>query len=111
MKELNEILREATAGIEADYYRLSIDGGPSIYRERVYCYELYHQMRLRWPARCKFRINGEIDKRSHPYFVNDASGPKPDLLVHVPGSGDNHAIIEVKSREAGGDGIRKDLRV
>jgi hypothetical protein len=38
----------------------------------------------------------------------DAGRPKPDLLVHQPGSGEyNHAVIEVKS--VAGEDIQKDL--
>jgi hypothetical protein len=51
-------------------------------------------MRLRWPAPeyCPYRLNGEIDKGGHPYFRNDRGTPKPDLLVHVRGTGDNHVF-------------------
>ena len=45
MNELSDVLADATRSIEAEYFHLSIDGGGPVYRERVYCYELYHQMR------------------------------------------------------------------
>jgi hypothetical protein len=111
MHELDEILQQATAAIGREYFLLPIHGADPVHRERVYCYELYHQMRLRWPtpANCPYRLNGEIDKGGHPYFRNDRGKPKPDLLVHVPGAGDNHAVIEVKSSRASAHGIRKDL--
>jgi hypothetical protein len=108
MNELNAILQEATAAIEADYYRLNVDGGPAIYRERVYCYELYHQMRCRWPSKeaCPFYLNGEVDKSGHPRGLRGV----PDLLVHGPGDmNKNHAIIEVKNQSADNDQIRIDL--
>ena len=108
MEELTQILQEATAAIGAEYFLLPVHGGDPVYRERVYCYELYHQMRLRWPDGCVYRLNGEVDKIGHPYF--EAGGaPKPDLLVHQPGHGNNYAIVEVKSCRVGADGIRKDL--
>ena len=44
----------------------------------------------------------------HPYF-EDGGAPKPDLLVHQPGHGNNYAIVEVKSCRVAADGIRKDL--
>ena len=56
------ILREATARVAPDYFLLPVHGAPSVYRERVYCYELYHQMRLLWPGDCPYRLNGEVDK-------------------------------------------------
>ncbi len=108
MEELTQILRDATAAIGAEYFLLPIHGAGAVYRERVYCYELYHQMRLRWPADCVYRLNGEVDKIGHPYF-QDGAAPKPDLLVHQPGHRNNYAIIEVKSSPAAADGIRKDL--
>ncbi len=66
MEELDHILAEATSAIEADYFRLPIDGGIPVFRERVYCYELYHQMRSRWPPRsqCRYLLNGEVDTPS-----------------------------------------------
>jgi hypothetical protein len=49
MMQLNRILETATAGITSAYFHVAIDGGDPIYRERVYAYELYHQMRSHWP--------------------------------------------------------------
>lgn len=106
--ELRRILREATAAIEREYFLLPIHGADTFFRERVYCYELYHQMRLRWPRDCPYFLNGDVDKQSHPY-VQGANHPKPDMLVHVPGTGNNYAILEVKSLDAPGAGLRKDL--
>jgi hypothetical protein len=99
MEQLTEILRQATGAICNDYFLLPIHGADPVYRERVYCYELYHQMRLLWPANSSYRLNGEVDKSAHPYFQELGAGkPKPDLLVHQPGTGRyNHAVIEVKS--------------
>jgi hypothetical protein len=108
MEQLTQILQDATAAIGAEYFLLPIHGGDPVYRERVYCYELYHQMRLRWPDRTVYRLNGEVDKMAHPYF-QDGGAPKPDLLVHQPGHGDNYAIVEVKSGRFAADGVRKDL--
>ncbi|WP_281223603.1 hypothetical protein [Photobacterium sanguinicancri] len=112
MEELSTILRQATNQIDSTYFHLNIDGGDPIYRERVYCYELYHQMRLKWPARTEYYLNGEIDKAAHPILKElNASKVKPDFLIHKPGymSG-NHAIIEVKHQEAPLGGIKKDLK-
>lgn len=110
--ELTDILMAATAHIGPEYFRLPVHGGGPVYRERVYCYELYHQMRLRWPAEGPFRLNGEVDKSAHPILSQlGASYAKPDLLVHGPGDmGLNYAIIEAKSLMARPAGIRKDLK-
>lgn len=112
MNELSDVLAGATADIAPGYFRLNIHGGPvPIYRERVYCYELYHQMRLRWPKECAFVLNGEVDKRNHPKLMErGVRGLKPDLLIHRPGDmGGNHTIMEVKSADAAWDGCGKDL--
>src|SRR5438105_4632194 len=108
MQELTSLLETATAAIEPSYFRLPIDGGDSVYRERVYCYELYHQMRSRWPRHCSFSINGEIDKAAHPILrLLGADRTKPDLLVHQPGSmAGNYAILEVKSALTRNRGIK-----
>ncbi len=94
------------------YFQLSIFGGNPVYRERVCCYELYHQMRLRWPKGCPFVLNGEVDKTAHPRLMElGAAGYKPDLLVHTPGDmAGNHAILEVKSASAARYGYAKDFR-
>ena len=107
MQHLTEILQAATAAISPEYFLLPIHGDDPVYRERVYCYELYHQMRLRWPDGA-YRLNGKVDKREHPYFRRGGA-PKPDLLVHQPGIGENYAVIEVKSCRAVPREIRKDL--
>lgn len=113
MEELSNILEEATTAIGPSYFQLPTDGGERFYRERVYTYELYHQMRQRWPDadETPFSLNGEVDKRAHPGFIALNAAPKiPDLLVHEPGHmHNNYAVIEVKSQRASNDGIRKDL--
>jgi hypothetical protein len=100
MDGFDDIFREATANISREYFLLPVVWSPSIYRERVYCYELYHQLRRHWPEETTpYRLNGEIDKRGHPYFTEDDWSPKPDLLVPVPGSHNNYAVIEVKTAD------------
>ncbi len=111
MRELSGLLEEATRRVPQPYFYLQIDGGNPVYRERVYCYELYHQLRCLWPTETDFYLNGEPDKSAHPILREmGADYAKPDLLVHKPGhmSG-NHAIIEVKSPMAKAQGIKKDL--
>jgi len=111
MEELTSIVQQATAGVAPDYFYLNLDGGDPVYRERVYCYELYHQMRMRWPAQTPFYLNGEVDKARHPKMIELRDRlPKPDLLVHRPGyMAGNFAVIEVKCEHAGKTGIAKDL--
>ena len=81
-------LRASCAAVTAEYFQLPIAAGDDVYRERVYCYELYHRLRQEW-GRFPFSLGGEIDKSGHPLF---RGGPyaqaKPDFLVHQPGSMD-----------------------
>lgn len=105
---LTHILMQATSGIEERYFELQIDGGDSVYRERIYCYELYHQMRHKWPQ-TQYVLNGEVDKSGHPSSLGQTRR-KPDLLVHGPGDmRENYAVIEVKHGKTKTRGIRKDL--
>jgi hypothetical protein len=109
MEQFTQIFRAATAAIAPEYFLLPIHGAESVYRERVHCYELYHQMSRLWPADSLYRLNGEVDKRAHPYF-EEWGEPKPDFLVHQPGTRENYAVMEVKASHAVSQGIDKDLK-
>jgi len=105
-----EILYAAASRVGADYFQLPVADGDAVYRERVYCYELYHQLRLDWDE-FPFGLGGEIDKTGHPHFQD---GPyaraKPDFLVHDPGAMEsNLAVVEVKPVTTDIISLRKDL--
>lgn len=69
------------------------EAAESVLRERVYAYELYHQLRS-LDARSRFTLTAEPDKRGHP-VIKDRSNP--DFVFHFPGSmTENVAILEVK---------------
>lgn len=84
------------------------------YRERVYCYELYHQMRAivdhdrqLFDFSTKFKLYGEYDKRDYP--EDHIKNKIPDFIIHYPGINEkNLAIIEVKPLKKG-VGLKKDL--
>ena len=99
MKKIDDIIRIATKRIIDKYFFLKVYGGTPVYRERVYCYELYHQMRCYDSIDVNLYLMGEIDKGGHPKIEECAKGLKPDFLIHEPGSGNNYAVIEVKSVE------------
>ncbi len=108
-----ECFRIATLNIQRAYMHLPIAGSAlPIYRERVYCYELYHQLRLSWRDHDGYSLGGEVDKTHHPIMRGpDIDRVKPDLLVHRPGDMDgNLIVIEVKPVIAKKAGIEKDLR-
>jgi len=101
---------QAAARIAPEYFLMPIHNADARYRECVYCYELYHQLRRQWQPNCPYFLNGEVDKGGHPYFPHDRRAPKPDFVVHIPGTNHNYAVIEVKSREvANEDNIRTDI--
>lgn len=112
MDNLDQLLQGATQRIAEDYFLLPLADQPSVYRERVYCYELYHQLRCLWPENGHFTLNGEVDKAAHRLLrqIEGADKAKPDFLVHQPGHmAGNFAIMEVKHCDAPRRGIEKDL--
>ena len=107
---LEEKLASASARMAAEYFQLPVADADSVYRERVYCYEFYHQLRCEW-GDFDFSLGGEVDKIGHPHFQD---GPyarsKPDLLVHQPGNmNHNLACIEVKPYTGDAREFRNDL--
>lgn len=76
------------------------------YRERVYCYELYHNIRKamdeyhsRFPdthfSRGDYVLDGEYDKDGYP--IDEIKGKKPDFLVNQANTNSkNLVVIEVK---------------
>ena len=87
-----EALVQATQAIGAPYFLLPVAGRDRpIKRERVYCYELFHQLRLALHD-SQLTLTGEPDKRGHPDFppIN------PDFILHTPGCHErNTAVVEV----------------
>jgi hypothetical protein len=105
---------EATARIGEPHFSLAVAGRatPAI-RERVYCYELYHQVRGLLDARANFpfALHGEVDKRGHPILGKRLQGRNPDFIVHIPGHMGpqaNLAVVEVKPCGSFGDPVTKD---
>ena len=121
MEELFNDLREliVTSMIQVDekYFNFKIANKKDlIHRERVYCYELYHQMR-NLQNEMKFNnysINAEPDKSNHPILKEFCGSINPDFIVHNPGymsHQNNLAVIEVKASSGNLTiGIKKDLQ-
>lgn len=89
-------LMKAIESIDVHYFQLPIAGTDKpIYRERVYCYELYHQLRcvLGDNFHFHYELHGEVDKAGHPIIRN---AKKPDFIVHKPGNMSNLVVIELK---------------
>lgn len=116
-----DILCDATARIEPIYSQLPTAGqDEAIIRERVYAYELYHQMRAPLAADRdlgRFMFSGELDKMGHAIIrvptTTNRRGWKsciPDFVLHQPGNMDsNIAVVEVKPANGLAEGIAKDL--
>ena len=96
-----DLLCAAAAAVGERYFQLPVAGAEDTqYRERVYSYELYHQLRSRWPqALHRYDLGGEVDKGGHRLVRgNGLDRAKPDLIVHVPGSMEsNLAVVEIKA--------------
>jgi hypothetical protein len=106
-----DLFLRATENIENHYFQLPVAQRENpVYRERVYCYELYHRIREKMPEGYPYKLDGELDKTGHPLIENSVGGVKPDFLVHERGRMDrNLAAIEVKPINATNYGIRKDM--
>lgn len=104
LTRFEEILADASSRITPEYFQLPVADADSVYRERVYCYELYHQMRSGW-GEFGFSLGGEVDKNGHPHFEDGPyANAKPDFLVHQPGNMEHNLVcVEVKplNRPAG----------
>jgi hypothetical protein len=95
---VTEWLLCASSQIGDEYFELPIAGmteEEAAVRERVYCYELYHRWRCHWPDGFRYLLTAEVDKKRHS-LISDS--PKPDFLVHVPGSMEHNLLVmEVKT--------------
>jgi hypothetical protein len=108
-EQFHTLLRQAAALVEPPWFHMSIapigeDSSQLHYRERVYCYELYHQIRTlstgeigRLAGAPHLLLSGELDKYGINSVVPDGR-QKPDLVWHEPGKSRNNAVVvEVKS--------------
>lgn len=94
-----DLVKAALQNVESGYFNLATTYEPSgIVRERVFCYEFYHQVRLLMTDDFPISLNGEIDKRGHPDFKTK-DRKNPDFVFHIPGKHEgNTIVIEVKGR-------------
>jgi hypothetical protein len=92
-----DLLKAGAEHVEVEYFRLvTTYERRGIVRERVFCYELYHQIRLLMAKDYTLSLHGEIDKSGHGDF-NPDDQKNPDFVLHVPGTHEgNTLVIEVK---------------
>jgi hypothetical protein len=107
-----KILLESIAKIDPAYFELERYKDVPAIRERVYCYELYHQLRAGLKPNFKYKLHGEIDKSGHDWIINLFGGlcPNPDFVVHTPGDRFNLAVIEVKRSKSHIGEIKDDIQ-
>ena len=117
MTQFENALMLATKNIANQYFSTEIiQGNPlgkkSVYRERIYCYELYHQIRLLWDSVEGGNIFGEYDKSGSSFYAGTGlQRVKPDFLIHLPGNTENnHIAMEVKSSTVRRPDIQKDIK-
>ena len=113
LRTLRQLLAAATEGIDAEHFMLThatLTGSTRRYRERVYCYELYHQLRRCWPPDFPYSLDGEPDKRNHQWFEGELSNVNPDLIIHRLGVMEhNLCAVEVKPASAKPYKLRADI--
>lgn len=115
-KEFRDVLDVAIASVASGYFRIKRygDDDPEP-RERAYCYELYHQMRLRLRDDFPYALHAEVDKAGHAAIVRcfgPNARPNPDFILHKPtlmDRGENLGIIEVKASDETRAAVGKDL--
>lgn len=111
--EYLKLICQAMKKVSREYFEIKTAGNASSKkRERVYCYELYHQMRLLQEKEFRdetYSINAEIDKSGHKKIRENFN---PDMIIHKQGQMNNHIVIEVKTVNIGSSikqGIIKDF--
>ncbi|MGV0985499.1 MAG: hypothetical protein ACOYB2_13185 [Limnohabitans sp.] len=115
MNDFHKILQSATSCIDGHYFETNVldkkNQSIKIYRERIYCYELYHQLRKKWPNNKTLILHGEFDKSGSQFFAGlSVNGAKPDFLIHTPGSTNTNLLaMEVKPITAQNHKIKSDL--
>lgn len=105
-------LLEESAKMDSYYFQVPVFGADKDFlRERVYCYELYHLLRLGLGNHYPCKLMGELDKTGHP-VIQPIAGPKePDFLWHEPGEEKNITIVEVKALARFPDGTIIEPRI
>ena len=98
LKEFLRALKEASGNIGKYYFKVAMANLKGYrFRERVYCYELYHRLRLALPPDFPYTLQGEMAKEGHPIIHKEVGAVKPDFILHKPGTmNDNLLVIEVK---------------
>jgi len=103
-EKFREILINTGSFISREYFQVTTAGNKNkITRERVYCYELYHCLRLNNEYNNKeYKLDAEMHKGGHSIIdeFKDLYRVMPDFIVHKRGCmNKNLVVIEVKPAE------------
>lgn len=108
LSEFIDFLDEALSNVGEHYWVVHSAEDEFFLRERVFCYELYHQMRkiqdpdtakdnikMRYPIFSKIDIYAEPDKRGWADLTAEEK-KNPDFIFHEKESRNNLVVMEVK---------------
>ena len=110
-RKFQESLQRATERMEQYYFKIAMAKSMGhFFRERVYCYELYHLLKL--GLQCfPYTLQGEMDKIGNSIFHREIGAVKPDFILHRQGTMENNlAVMEVKPlKNARRPQLKKDI--
>lgn len=92
--------REALLRVSPAYYQTRVPDSSSTFGERVFAYELYHQLRLRFDS--AFYVHGEF-RKGLSLLLSSCSDATiiPDIVIHQSDTLENNLIaVEIKSTPA-----------
>lgn len=107
--KFNQPLAEALEAIRPNYFEIKVQMVKGIRKkicERMFSYELYHQLRLKLRDIDPWQLSPELSKRGNDIMNTSKI---PDLLLHQPGNKKrNLYVIEIKSITGSLAGFKKD---
>jgi len=105
-----DLIKLALSQVAPEFFRIRTTyNHVGIVRERVFCYELYHQIRSNMQENHALSIHGEIDKSGHHDFLQQ-DRLNPDFVFHFPGTHEgNTLVVEVKGSLRDSKGLIKDF--
>ena len=95
-----ERIRQSILAVAPDYFVVHLPGGSRKHQERVFAYELYHQLRVRFTEH--WYVNGEFRKGlSLIPRVERTDWIIPDIVIHQPHTLERNLVaLEIKSDPA-----------
>jgi hypothetical protein len=87
----------ALLSVAPDYFCVEMPDGSQAYQERIFAYELYHQVRMRFNE--QWYVNGEFRKGlSMVPRIDRSEWVIPDLVIHQPSTIEKNLVaVEIKS--------------